>query len=175
MGKKLKYISLMLTVMLLTLGSMTSIAYAYVTISYGYITAQIEVKNRSAYSNVFDKSLTEWYYTPTPAWIKEVVVSNNSIGDGVYADGWNGQYSADSLQYVFWGRATSFTISLNRRILVNESDNFKQSVMVHELGHALGLDDNPPQSQSIMRYDRDRNTMISPQSDDIDGVNYYYR
>lgn len=75
----------------------------------------------------------------------------------------------------FLGRATSFTIKLNRRLLVNESDYFRQSVMVHELGHALGLGDNPPESPSIMRYDRDRNTMISPQQDDIDGVNYYYK
>ena len=53
-------------------------------------------------------------------------------------------------------------------------NNAKQSTMVHEWGHALGLGDQPNGSTMIMGYGRDRTTMITPQQDDIDGVNAIY-
>lgn len=162
---------IILTCLIMVLSTVTVSAFLYY--SNGYYTAYIEIKDRCSYSE-FHSSLSAWNVTPTPAWFKEVVVSNNYMSDDVYTDTWYGLYTPKKLQYVFWGRAQEFTIELNRSMLVDKSSNFKQSVAVHELGHALCLDDNPPESPSIMRYDRDRNTMITPQQDDIDGVNDAY-
>jgi hypothetical protein len=59
-------------------------------------------------------------------------------------------------------------------LLSNKTNNYKQSTIVHEFGHALSLADNPSEKQSIMRHDRNRNTIIKPQQDDIKGVKSYY-
>jgi hypothetical protein len=57
----------------------------------------------------------------------------------------------------------------------------KQSVLVHELGHALCLDDDPYESDktigandSIMNYERDRTIVLVPKQDDVKGVTYAY-
>ena len=48
-------------------------------------------------------------------------------------------------------------------------------IVYHELGHAFCLDDKPSSgNSSIMNYDRDRNTLIKPTSNDIAGVNNAY-
>ncbi|MGL5714033.1 MAG: matrixin family metalloprotease [Paraclostridium sp.] len=169
-----KKLSKILAISLVSIGMMTTISSAYVLYSQGSTSASISIKNRCSYSNVFKNSLSAWNATPTKAYIKEVVNSNTYAIDGVYGDEWYGTYTPTKLQNIISGRATEFNIKLNRRLLVDKSDNFRQSVLVHELGHALCLGDNPPQTQSIMRYDRNRNTMIKPQQDDINGVNAAY-
>lgn len=86
-----------------------------------------------------------------------------------------GLYTPRSRQYVLWGRAGKFKIELNRNTLVSESDTVRSSVLVHELGHAFCLDDNPSsRNSSIMNYDRDRDYLTWPTSDDIAGVNAAY-
>lgn len=86
-----------------------------------------------------------------------------------------GLYTPQSRQYVLWGRAGKFKIELNRNTLVSESDTVRSSVLVHELGHAFCLDDNPSsRNSSIMNYDRDRDYLTWPTSDDIAGVNAAY-
>ena len=90
------------------------------------------------------------------------------------ADSTNAYYSPGWYEYVVAGRATTFTIYLNDYNIEKKSDQYKQSVIVHELGHAFCLDDNPPESLSIMRYDRNREIIIIPQTDDINGVNAAY-
>ena len=84
-------------------------------------------------------------------------------------------YTPRSRQYVLWGRAGKFKIELNRNTLVSESDTFRSSVLVHELGHAFCLGDNPSSgNSSSMNYDRNRNYLTWPTSDDIAGVNAAY-
>ena len=73
-----------------------------------------------------------------------------------------------------------FKIELNTTAISNDAinlSNFTQSVFVHELGHTVWLDDNPtllPGQTSIMDYFRPRNTMITPQSLDINNVRSKY-
>jgi len=55
-----------------------------------------------------------------------------------------------------------------------EWDGFAQSVLVHEMGHALGLGDRTSDSLCIMGYLRDRNTLIYPTASDIAGVDYLW-
>ena len=72
---------------------------------------------------------------------------------------------------------TSFNITLNSNRISSEATNFNhflRSVTVHELGHVLGLKDNPPVTNSIMRYDRDRNSMVHPSPYDVTNVSSLY-
>ena len=151
---------------------------AYIYWDAGYVTANFEIENRLTNATFGWHARDVWNATPTPVWITNVPGSGHSWETDIQSAGsWYGMYTAIFRQYVFWGRATKFKIELNRTTLVGASNNFWKSVLVHEFGHALCLFDNPlpdyPNS-SIMNYGRDRNTLITPQTDDINGVNYAY-
>ncbi|MBE6730789.1 MAG: matrixin family metalloprotease [Ruminococcaceae bacterium] len=67
---------------------------------------------------------------------------------------------------------TSFTAYVNIAHTGTNENVFK-SVACHELGHTLGLDDtNNP--NAVMGYNRNRNTIYTPQADDIEGVTDAY-
>ncbi|MDF2539397.1 MAG: hypothetical protein K0S76_2418 [Herbinix sp.] len=71
-----------------------------------------------------------------------------------------------------------FEIQLNSTTITNNAvnlNNYIQSVFVHELGHAIWLEGNPTTTEdSIMKYSRNRNTMIAPSSFDEASVNMKY-
>lgn len=152
--------------------------YAYKLISFGHDSAYIKMWNpsenlSSTYQVPYARAKNAWYNTATDAQIvDEWNDHQHQIYDRQIADTWNGLYSVS--WYNSNGTARSFTICLNDTILRNKSYNYVQSVIVHEFGHVLGLDDDPPEYQSIMRSDRTRETMITPQQDDVDGVNDFY-
>lgn len=171
-----KIISLIfITIITVSIGS-TSFAYIYW--GGGNVSAVYEIEDRLTTHYIFENSQSAWNCTSTPVWITSVPGSGHSWAiDGQYGDEWYGCYTIITRKYIFWGRATKFKIELNRTLLVGESDNFWQSVLVHEFGHSLCLGDNPNPSvpnSSIMNYARNRNTLLTPQTDDISGVNYAY-
>lgn len=168
--------SIILCLMLSLSFSMVAYAASYIYYAGGLKNASVEVENRLSYSTVYKNSVNVWNNTSTPVNITTVPGSGHSyVIDGVYDDTWYGLYTPKDRQYLVSGRAGKFTIELNRSQLVSESDNFRQSVLVHELGHAFCLDDNPSSgNSSIMNYDRNRNTLIKPTSNDIAGVNNAY-
>lgn len=172
--KKIASIILIITITI----SYCSFSYAYLYWDAGFVTANFEIENRLANATLGWNARSVWNATPTPVWITEVPGSGHSWEtDWLYDGNWYGMYTVVTRKYIFWGRATKFKIELNRRTLLGQSNNFWQSVLVHELGHAFCLNDNPlPNSpnSSIMNYSRDRSILITPQSDDIDGVNEFY-
>lgn len=146
---------------------------AYLNQNFGWQSTSIPIKNASSssYKTVVNNSIAAWNNAiPGEVNIYLNKKANNTIYSGSYADSWIGYYS----YYTKKGKTYKFNIYLNDRLLANQSNNYKQSTLVHELGHALSLADNPPGVQSIMRYDRNRNTMIVPQQDDINGVKSFY-
>lgn len=180
MKRKIKII--LTTILIFSL--FTANVFAYVELSYGYESTTIPVKNslwtspttpvNCNYSYIFDSSAQAWNGSGCNALIYSSSSSSNKIVNVSVQDTWNGMYTATKRQYVLWGKATEFKIELNHYILAPHSDNYRQSVLVHELGHALSLDDNPPESPSIMRHDRDREIVITPRNDDVYGVNQIY-
>lgn len=70
------------------------------------------------------------------------------------------------------GRAGRFTIEINDDNIPSD-DSFRQSVIVHEMGHALCLD-HVSTGTSIMNTRRNRYKIVKPNADDVKGVNYAY-
>ena len=67
-------------------------------------------------------------------------------------------------------------IRINKKLCTD--DNIIRSVITHEIGHLLGLKDNPPVSEdngSIMNYKRNRSSVFSPTEYDIQNVIDIYR
>ena len=177
MREKTKKLSSILLCLVFCFSFSTAVyAASYIYYDGGLKSATVDVENRLSNSSVYKNSVSAWNSTNTPVNIKTVPGSGHSyVIDGVYNDTWYGLYTPKNRQWIISGRAGKFTIDLNRKELVSESDNFWQSVLVHELGHAFCLDDNPSSgNSSIMNYDRNRNTLIKPTSNDIAGVNSAY-
>lgn len=160
-----------LTALIFSVSVLSSNAYS--NQPYGWKTTYIPIRDAtsSQYTQIVKKSINAWN-NAVPG-VKFYFDKNapNTIYSGNYKDSWVGYYSF----YTKNNKTYKFNIYLNNRLLSKRSSNYKQSTLVHELGHALSLADNPPNSNSIMRYDRNRNIMITPTADDIAGVKKYYR
>jgi len=122
-----------------------------------------------------DRALTNWFNTPTPAWIQKSSSTSSWLTAAYYNDTWYGLYTP----YGARNSSRYFHIQLNSRTIARDAGNFANfvtSCFVHELGHGLSLNDDPPvgANSSIMRHDRNRNTMTTPQQYDINDVNNFY-
>ncbi|MGN7388786.1 matrixin family metalloprotease [Sporosarcina sp. SAFN-015] len=69
------------------------------------------------------------------------------------------------------GLLTRFEAKLNEYAIL--TNNVAQSVAVHEMGHALGLSDLSS-GASIMNHNRNRAVIITPQTDDLNGIRAIY-
>jgi hypothetical protein len=123
-----------------------------------------------------DQALANWFNTPTPAWIEKSENAASSLNASFFDDTWYGLY----MPFGERDSGRHFEIRLNSRTIARDAVDFPgfvTGVFVHELGHALSMHDNPPvdSDASIMRHDRDRETMRTPQQYDIDEVNNIYR
>lgn len=145
---------------------------AYSNQQYGWPTTYIPIRDKtsSQYTQVVKNSINAWN-NAVPG-VKFYFDKNapNTIYSGNYKNNWIGYYS----YYTKRGKTYKFNIYLNNRLLSKRSYNYKQSTLVHELGHALSLADNPS-AKSIMRHDRNRNVLIAPTEDDKAGVKKHYK
>ncbi|MEV4628665.1 hypothetical protein AB0J90_20580 [Micromonospora sp. NPDC049523] len=122
-----------------------------------------------------DRALTNWYNTPTAAWIEKSASAPSWLEASSFPDTWFGLYTPYGS-----GSGRYFRIQMNSRTLSASSGgnfaNWVTSSFTHELGHALSLNDNPPvaASASLMRHDRNRATLTTPQQYDINDVNNFY-
>lgn len=173
----IKRVGIILTTMLLALTT-TATVLGYSFFPAGSLTTKYSVKVcncNSLWLSLIDNSIASWNSTPTPVNITKSSTAKNNINASNYTDTWYGYYIGynEGISSLFY-----FDIKLNANTIQKKATNFNnfvQSVLVHELGHSFSLDDNPPGvTATIMYYDRDRNIMTTPQTDDINGVNDYY-
>ncbi|MFM2412056.1 MAG: hypothetical protein RLZZ587_389 [Actinomycetota bacterium] len=127
----------------------------------------------STWQSPLNSALASWNATATPANIAKSTSATATLTVSSTSDTWYGLYTPTGI----WP-FRSFTIKLNsRRIGADASNlsNFIKSAFAHEIGHGLSLGDNPTtSSSSLMKHNRDRNTLYLPQSYDIAEVNAYY-
>lgn len=119
--------------------------------------------------NAFNQARLDWYYTPTL--ITFVVDEYNPQIDGY---GYSSSDGFDGFVWPSWsgGYISHANMWLNWYYLQGQSVNYRRGTAGHEWGHCFGLDETT--GQVLMNPNRDRNTIYTPQSDDIDGINYLY-
>lgn len=152
----------------------TANAVQYIYYNHGCASCVIQINN-GLYITNFTAAKEKWNNTNTSVDISTTTVVNgtNSCIEYAVQDTWYGLYTPQT--YNWAGRATRFQITLNNTALSGKSSTFRLSVLVHELGHAFCLDDNPSTgNNSIMNYDRNRNYLTWPTTNDEAGVNYAY-
>lgn len=168
-----KLFSVMLIVLTLIATSVSSIN-AYGLQNYGWKSTSIPIKYdlNSEYRPIIEASIKAWNNVHPKIKIYYSSKASNVIYIGEYKESWVGYYS----YYLNKKKqVTRFNIYINDRLVKSKTNNYKQSVLVHELGHALSLADNPGNTKgTIMSYSRNRNKMITPQADDIAGVKKTY-
>jgi hypothetical protein len=128
----------------------------------------------SQWQPAMDKAIANWYYTDSPAYITKAEGAYNTVVAAQYSDTWYGLYQRN---WRWLPPTYYFDIKLNARTISRDASNFSNfvtSVNVHEYGHGFDLADNPSGVVSIMRYDRDRNTMTKLSGHDVADVNAYY-
>jgi predicted Zn-dependent protease len=123
---------------------------------------------------------SDWTNTPTPIYM---TMSSNPQWITVQANNY-GSTGQDGVSYLICDQITGAfgpgtTSNWNTYYTDGYSSAARQSVMVHELGHAIGLahTGGSPCSIPIMYPSSERYSScgyINPQQDDVNGVNYIY-
>lgn len=127
-----------------------------------------------AYATAFSDARSNWintatpvYFQPTTYWLDQhywsalPLTGSGPLGHTDFGCTWPGNQRSWTL------------VELNTDRLDSESSTVKRSVASHELGHHIGIRHSSV-SQAVMNQDRNRESIYSPQTDDICGVNHRY-
>ncbi|MCL2827763.1 MAG: S-layer homology domain-containing protein [Oscillospiraceae bacterium] len=139
-----------------------------------------------AWRDSLDDAMRNWGNSATPITVSFTATSNNIAQIG-------NRYINDPAVLGHFERQAYSGTTLNRFIIriytmsiLNHAEarperqvrNVAASVWAHEIGHAVGLADNPSGAtgnNSLMRSGRDRNAIRGPQPFDQQSVNWLYR
>ncbi len=158
-------------------------AQAYQRLCGHFASSNVDFENdstTSTYRSVGDAAAGDWTNTPTPIVFQRAAISVSAfVSDGSYgATGYDGiTYLPPCPGGIWAGPTNSYW---NDYYTKGYSSNDKIQVMVHELGHALGLahaGSSTCAGQPIMYFSSSRYEVcghVVPQSDDINGVNAIY-
>lgn len=120
----------------------------------------------------FDDARSRWNSAGAGAFIGRSSDSTATMSAGRYTgQSWYGHYTTRKVNLVM-----TFTIEVNWLAIQSDSPEpafwtWVASTSTHELGHSLRLNDNPPTaSVSLMKHGRNRATVVSPQSYDVQNV-----
>lgn len=180
--KSSKRIIGMICTLVLCLTSINPVYAADPYLNYGAKTGTINVQNYSSkygkkWTERIDKCITAWNNSGANVNISISTNSKNIIESAEYSDTWYG--STNQVYNKKTGYTSQFTIRINRRTIKQAAEKygmFARSTLVHEIGHVFWLCDNPSTNKaSIMKYNRNRNTMVKPQTVDVDNVNKKYK
>lgn len=156
--------------------------HAAAFINYGDADDKIEVqsyqnKYGDGWCEVIRKSINAWNNSSANVKISVSDSSKNKMLIRKYDDTW---YGLTTQTYsVSTGYTSKFSIKINSRTIKSDAKSyskFARSTLTHEFGHVFWLADNPSTSRaSIMKYSRNRNKMVKPQTFDINNVNQKYK
>jgi hypothetical protein len=135
----------------------------------------------SGYSSVASSSVSAWYATKTPLVLTRVTTGANFRIT-------NGNYGNTDFDGITYRTCSSDGYSVKAPISwwnTYHTDGYsvakRQSVMVHEVGHALGLDEfsarscvNVPIMQPDTETRYDACLLTTPRNDDVNGIHAMY-
>lgn len=167
MKKILMYLCAALAIVLCT-----SSVFAFSTGSY-----RVDAKNASytwgsditsTYKTAWENAANDWYNVDNVTFYyssssSNIVNARSISGDSAYGTIYYQTTSGNKLQ--------KFKVELNTLKCTNGT--IAHSTSGHEIGHALGLADLTS-GTAIMNKNRNRSSIYTPQTDDIDGVKYVY-
>lgn len=167
--------------------AITSSAYDYLNNNQFGQTTTFSVKTTTVgapYFGYFDSARGSWNNVSTWPHISGTNLTDSDSSTNIvkvqsYDETWYGAYTPHGNPFSYFKiRINTSTIEDKATSLGLSASNkakFYKSVMAHELGHALGLADDPSTTeQSLMKHSRDRTTIVGPQSYDIAAVDSYY-
>jgi len=121
--------------------------------------------------------INNWNGQHTPINFTTNWETNNTVSVESRAENWFGLTTSWSSG----GLTHRFEIVLNSRLLTAHAGNLSAyitSTFTHELGHVIGLRDNPERAPwgngSIMNHSRNRNVLTAPTPWDVNNVNRIY-
>jgi len=149
------------------------------TQDYGYYSSTLDIDNwtylNAPYFNPTAAAVYAWNHPPAPC--SSSITPDLSSENKVYAEklqsGVGGFYGFLTLDGSTHHKTTKFYISINTDY-ESYSSNFIQSISCHEMGHALGLNDDSSSQYSIMNQNRDRNKVYTPFVSDCYGLQYIW-
>lgn len=106
------------------------------------------------------------FYESLPS--SAVVVAHETFGGNNGYYGWANFYCRNG------NLTTPTNIYVNRSLTDGKDNNANNEVLLHELGHSLGLDHVSDVNQVMYTYGHAEPYKIAPQGDDINGVNALY-
>lgn len=183
--KKIPTILMVIIVVCTIASSVFSAEYSttgYRTGSTGTVFLQNNLSNSNIYSNHFVTAVSYWNNAGV---LGRSFTVNTSSSSQIYnldfstSDEYAGKHEDGVVALTYkWGKTTAyctchttnaFDIVCNDALFNGQSTNYKRAVIVHELGHTLGLIDYSKTNGnvSIMSYRTDFNTYCTPFAFDI--------
>jgi len=195
MKKKFR-VTLVLTLVLLTLGIQVLPASAFVTWGANYklingIHNQYSWYDSTTIDSTVHSYITsarnDWNNTPTHVWFIEVADKSSSVMDIYRGNYFPASYGYAAMTHFFVGNPPEIDPTLQNygwtRIELNAVTfdtlstsglNLKRAVIAHEMGHALGLAHNSSNVNVLMYPYINSWTVNGPTQDEINGMNFLY-
>jgi hypothetical protein len=151
---------------------LTSGAQAHVLWNYGFYSKTIPIDLTtyvgSDYLNAASRAQSAWNSAGVGIAVSHSTYYGNKLFTGLYGYEWYGAYHVSYLGGSTYHQTTGFYIQVNTMLCDALSTYAKQSVVGHELGHAVGLENCS--SVALMNTSRNRDSVYYPMWDDRMGA-----
>jgi hypothetical protein len=165
-----------LVVALVLVACASSVANAYRTFSGGYYSSTMRIDKTGVVSDYLSAATgaqSAWNAAGTPCSVNYSWMWPNHMITDYYGDGYYGAYDHITHDYSYPHTCTHFEILIDRIMCDGLTTAAKKDLIMHELGHAMSLDDVTA-GVAVMKEPRTLGIYSKPQTDDINGVNYIW-